>query len=401
MPDSYFFLRPLLAADKHWAALECCIAGPTAISGSQFTQMLNEADYASLTAALPLVFSFDPDWLADGQFIQNSVVDQAILVLPGGALDDGKTVEACQDLRRRGCFLGVRIDHPDRVNRVSSTAFDCVQIEGLFARYELSALDFVHLDRAGLRKVATEVRSSDLFRWLTGKHFDLIDGRFVATLDPADRSAPDLKRLKVLKLLSLVIQDADTREIEEIFRQEACLAHSLLRLVNSVAVGAKTRISSFHQAITLLGRRPLQRWLQLLIYADQLVYGNQTNPLLQLAAARGRQMEFLSASGVSIGNHSDRGDEAFMTGIFSLLDVLLKMPMGEILAELPLPEEVVDALAARKGALGDLLAAVVDGESGDAVSARATFSALGISPLSHLKAQVAALLWATRINSEK
>jgi EAL and modified HD-GYP domain-containing signal transduction protein len=226
----------------------------------------------------------------------------------------------------------------------------------------------------------------------------------VTRLDPTAGGQPDLARLKVLKLLSLVIKDADTSEIEEVFRQEARLSYNLLRLVNSVAVGAKTRISSFHQAIALLGRRQLQRWLQLLIYADQLTHANKPNPLLQLAAARGRQMELSSAGLAASGELADSGDAAFMVGIFSLLDILLKMPMSEILSELPLPAVVGEALSSQKGALGTLLAAIVAGESGEAAElakAQALLSGLGISPACHAMAQVGAFHWASRINSER
>ena len=103
----------------------------------------------------------------------------------------------------------------------------------------------------------------------------------MTTVDTRVPVDADTTRLKLLKLLSLVVQDADTREIEEIFRQEPKLSYNLLRLVNSVAVGPKTPITGFNQAITVLGRRQLQRWLQLLIYANQFGQAGQPNPLLQ------------------------------------------------------------------------------------------------------------------------
>ena len=66
-----------------------------------------------------------------------------------------------------------------------------------------------------------------------------------------------------LKLLRLVALDADTCEIEAIFRHDPVLAYHLLRLVNSFGVGVGRTISSFSQAILILGRQQLKRWLNL------------------------------------------------------------------------------------------------------------------------------------------
>jgi EAL and modified HD-GYP domain-containing signal transduction protein len=90
-----------------------------------------------------------------------------------------------------------------------------------------------------------------------------------------------------------------------------------------------------------------------------------------------------------------------MTGIFSLLDVLLNIPMSEILDALPLQASIRAALDSRQGIQGHLLSAIIAGESGtvDAAAAAAiTLAEIGISPASHAKAQIAAFLWANEIN---
>ncbi|EXI77274.1 MAG: HDOD domain protein [Candidatus Accumulibacter appositus] len=407
MPEPYSFLRPLLAADKHWAALEWYVADPSQIEAGELATRFVEAGTAALAKSVPLVLATDPGWLLESEFIDKFEPDQAIFVLPAMVLDDAPTLALCQELRKQRRHLGLRLERREVVERLPAASFDHLQIDAALARYELSALDLTTLQRGRWRKIAVGVDSLDTFEWLAEKHFEFADSRFVTHLDLTAGGQPDLARLKVLKLLSLVIKDADTSEIEEVFRQEARLSYNLLRLVNSVAVGAKTRISSFHQAIALLGRRQLQRWLQLLIYADQLTHANKPNPLLQLAATRGRQME-LSFAGLPASSAAtelaDCGDAAFMTGIFSLLDVLLKMPMSEILSELPLPAVVGEALSSQKGTLGTLLAAIVAGESGEAAElakAQALLSGLGISPACHAMAQVGAFHWASRINSER
>ena len=79
--------------------------------------------------------------------------------------------------------------------------------------------------------------------------------------------------------------------------------------------------------------------MQLLVYADPN-NGQQANPLLQKAAARGRLMEILSAHLAAEPGIEFLSDAAFMVGSFSLLDVLLNLSIGEILQQVTLPAPI-------------------------------------------------------------
>lgn len=164
-------------------------------------------------------------------------------------------------------------------------------------------------------------------------------------------------RRRLLALLGLLARDADVQELEVPLKQDPALAYHLLKLVNSAAFGFTAPITSFNQAITLLGRRQLQRWLQLLLYARQQDDG-KINALLPLAALRAAQMESLCQLR---GGDRAAQDLAFMTGVFSLLDILLSMDMPDIIATLNLDPAVSGALLDRSGELGAMLALAESG----------------------------------------
>jgi EAL and modified HD-GYP domain-containing signal transduction protein len=157
--------------------------------------------------------------------------------------------------------------------------------------------------------------------------------------------------------------------------------------VNSAAFAVSTQITSFNQAISLLGRRQLQRWLQLLLYARQQADG-LPNLLLPLAARRGAQLEALCKNS---GAERDECDLAFMTGVFSLLDRLLHMPMTDIVAELCLPQHVSDALLGRSGILGQWLRLTETDPSREALGAA------GVTPADWWNSQLHAYHWAIQV----
>jgi c-di-GMP phosphodiesterase len=402
MPTPYFFLRPILAADRSWTAIDWQAGDTLAATGADFARCFSESAATPLANLLPLVASINPSGLEQETFADGFEANQVVFVLPAASLENAQIVAQCKLLRAKGHHFGLQMDNAELLHKMPVSAFDYARFDSAFVRMELSAGDLKYANDAGFRKIAANIGSHEMFGWLHEKGFEWFGSHFLTARNPLSSREPDLTRLKLLKLLNLVKNDGNTREIEDVFREEPKLSYNLLRLVNSVAVGARTKISNFSQAIAILGRRQLQRWLQLLIYANNLADGNAPNPLMQLAATRGRQMELLSAAIEPIPDIPELNDNAFITGLFSLLDILINLPMNEILRELPMQNEVADALIspANGGVLGQILSVIVAGESGNFAAAEAMLSQLGISPAAHAKSQVTALYWASRINIE-
>jgi EAL and modified HD-GYP domain-containing signal transduction protein len=199
--------------------------------------------------------------------------------------------------------------------------------------------------------------------------FSWVCGQYPRFPDEHGSKTDGMARKRLLGLLGLLARDADSCELEKVIKQDPALSFHLLKLVNSASFAPGFSIDSFGHAINLMGRRQLQRWLQLLLYArgqdDAALH-----PLLPMAAQRGAQMEALcKIRGGDIGQQ----DLAFMVGVFSLLDVLLQMPMQEIVGALSLRIEVAMALQQRSGALGQMLALVENADVTEEALAGAGF----------------------------
>lgn len=218
-------------------------------------------------------------------------------------------------------------------------------------------------------------------------------------LPPPTKSEGPARGL-LLKLMSLVTADADSEEIEAVVKRDPNLSFQLLKLVNSVAFAPGKKIASFGQAITLLGRRQLQRWLQLLLYARQSGK-HAPSLLLPRAALRAGLMEALAKQRQE---PHERQDHAFMVGMFSLLDQLFGIPLAEVLTPLNLPEEVVAALLRGEGPFGPLLALVECADQRPSTTAFADLGAAlartGIGQDEWAASLVAALRWAVQVSKE-
>jgi EAL and modified HD-GYP domain-containing signal transduction protein len=147
----------------------------------------------------------------------------------------------------------------------------------------------------------------------------------------------------VLALIQGVDRDEPVSRLEVVLKRDPALAFKLMRFLNSPAFGLTVEINSFGQALMLLGTRRLKRWLALLL-ANSGASPN-ARPLVFAAVRRGLLMEEL----VRGRGDAAMGGEMFICGLFSLLDRLLEQPLSELLANVPVPEPVQQALRGEGG----------------------------------------------------
>lgn len=229
--------------------------------------------------------------------------------------------------------------------------------------------------------------------------FDYFQGYFFAKPEfhKGRRASP--AKLELTRLLSLVLRDADARQIENAMKLHPNITYNLLRIVNSVANGLRVKIGSVRQAIFLLGRAQLRRWLLLMMYAAEKSGARSDGALLQLAATRGKLMELLASKDQP--SNTEYHERCFMAGILSLLDVVLELPMDSVLKTITLDDAVKDALLARKGRIGELLRLVEKKEVDDPTELSIALEYLPFVTLDDLIATDAeAAGWAARLMTE-
>ena len=309
-------------------------------------------------------------------------------------------VERCAALKAAGFTLAlddvIQLE-PEFADLLALVEIVKVDIQPL-SRVQLMQL-VMKLKPLGKQLLAEKVDSREQMEQCQKLGFSLFQGYYFAKPTIIAGKKLDHSQLSLMKLMGLLLSDADTAELEAALKPEPGLSINLLRMTNSVGAGCTEKITSLGHAITVLGRRQLQRWLQLLVFASGS-QGNTDNPLLMMAATRGRLMELLAGE-VRPGD-SILSDPAFMAGIMSLMPALVGLPIAEVIAPLSLTANVRDALCDGGGLLGALLHIAECSENGDiAALSKALAELPALSPKAINRAQTQALQWANDIAREK
>jgi c-di-GMP phosphodiesterase len=252
---------------------------------------------------------------------------------------------------------------------------------------------------ANKKLLAEKVETLEQFQQCMELGFHYFQGYYFAHPVVLTGKKLSTSQVTIMQLMAQIIADADSADIEHSIKQDASLGLTLLRLVNTPAAGVPQRIDSIGQALLVLGRRQLQRWLQILLYADTGKSRAAASPLLALAATRGRLLELMAAK--IRPNNRNMAEIAFTVGIMSLMDALFGLPMARILTELSVTDEVRDALLSREGIYGDMLKlaeSVEHIQEADSLAVAPLLGKLNLSGEDFYALQVSAFEWSDSIS---
>ncbi|HEU4976752.1 MAG TPA: HDOD domain-containing protein [Baekduia sp.] len=277
-------------------------------------------------------------------------------------LEDAVPTPALLDRLRAVRAAGFRIALDDYASTPASEAF--LDVADL-VKVDLRMHEPAHADRLigdlsgrGLTVIAEKVEHQDEFERSLRAGAELFQGWFFCRpveLAGTELRAASLSRLRLAAGLSA--SEPSLEEIERVVATDPSLSLRLLRYLNSAALSLRSRVSSIHHAVMLLGPRTVRQWLLVLLLSG---VGEQRGPLLTTALARARTCQILAEA-----EQAPDADAWFSVGLLSIADVLAGTPMETVVSELPLAADVSAALLRREGAKGRALAAAIACERGE------------------------------------
>ena len=199
----------------------------------------------------------------------------------------------------------------------------------------------------------------------------------------------------LMRMIGMLLCDADLVELENLFKNSASLTLGLLKLVNSVGVnGGREPVESIRQAIVMLGQKQMLRRVQLLMYAAP---SNPASDAIMLQVAnRARLMELIAQKTESY--QANFSEQAFMVGMLSMADAVIHSPLEEILNDIGLSSSLKKAILEQTGAHGQLLKLVKDMELGNFDATHYELNGLDISAEDLLNIQVECIEWSNQLS---
>jgi EAL and modified HD-GYP domain-containing signal transduction protein len=328
-------------------------SSPSAATSDVVCKAFAELGLANVFGEVRAFINVQTEFLKS-DFIESLPKEIVVLEVDVAAFADKALLPRCQQLKEMGYAFSLSglTDVDDSIwPLVGIATWLKIDIDGLSGEQLQSVARTLATARRTLIAAHVETQTQMELCALLG--FQLFQGFYFAKPVIVEGKKLDASTQSLMRLIKLIAQDADIAQIENVFRVEPALVLNLLRLTNSVGAGMRTRITSVRHAITVIGQRQLQRWLQLLLFSRGGVLDITHNPLLQLAALRGRFMELL-VERTHPGDRSLR-DPAFITGLMSVIPAALNMSMTDVLSQLTLDEAVHLALSKRAGIFGNLL----------------------------------------------
>jgi EAL and modified HD-GYP domain-containing signal transduction protein len=207
--------------------------------------------------------------------------------------------------------------------------------------------------------LAEKVETHEQFELLRDAGFDLFQGFFYARPKIVRGQRVPSDRPEALSTLAdLESTNGEFDRLEEVIRRDVGLSYKLLRYVNSAFIGLPRELGSVRDALTTLGARTVKQWATVLVLAG--VSGRGKRELIATGLVRARICEQL------VGEAPEAlRDRCFTVGMFSVIDALLDVSMETALAELPLVDQVLEALLNHRGIEGRTLVSVLAYERGD------------------------------------
>ena len=178
-----------------------------------------------------------------------------------------------------------------------------------------------------------------------------IDDATPARASGARSAQPELAA--IVELINRVERQESIDRLEAVMKSDPTLAFKLMRYLNSSALGLSVEITSLRHAILMLGYQRLKRWLALLLATGRSERG--LKPVAYAAVRRGLLMEEL---GRDSGCDDDQRAELFICGVFSLLELLMRQPIADLLCSIPASQVVRAALLDGQGPYQPYLALV-------------------------------------------
>ncbi|BFT31668.1 EAL domain-containing protein [Alteromonas sp. D210916BOD_24] len=279
--------------------------------------------------------------------------DSVVVELADPADNTSALFQACQHIKQLGFKLA--IDDPMMVGLKHDIfpLIDIVKVDVTKARFENIEKQIPQYHDANVKLVAEQVNTQDNFSTCIDLGFDLFQGYFFSQPEARILRQLPTSKMNVVELMGASASaDFDIVKISQIIERDATLSFLLFKFINNPTINKRYKITSLRHALNYMGEVEIKKFIALL----SLTSLGDEKPLeiIHMSLVRAKFFDLLCEQR---GIKSDP-PIAFLVGLFSLLEALLDQSMPDILKQLPLSDEVNDALLGKNPEMNSYLSLV-------------------------------------------
>jgi len=200
-----------------------------------------------------------------------------------------------------------------------------------------------------LKLLAEKVETNEEYIQAKEMGFDYFQGYFFCKPQIIEQRDVDSSQAAIIAIYNEVLRDnLNYENIAKHFEHDTALSYKLLRFINSGLFAVREEIGSLRQALVYLGEDRVKKFVCLIMTAH--LAQNKPSELTQLSIVRARFCELI-AKKISPG----MSNNAFIMGLFSLIDAILDKSMEDVLLTLPIADPIKDALLGKSNILYHIL----------------------------------------------
>lgn len=359
-------------------------------SQSEALETLDMVGLDTFTLGKPLFIPITYIMLLGNLHLQcKEPADRIIFVLEESPKQDALYVSIIKSLRNMGyrfaCNYPADLWDPDPVLQNCSFIFLSQRPEK--QQQTERALAALLKDYPDIQPIAAHIYSQEKLHSIYNKGYALYESRFYKVSASQGEHRVNPLKINTIGLINTVQdEDFEFEQVTSIVSRDPSLTISLLRLVNA-QTKSENKIQTINQAVAMLGQAEVRKWVTTAV--SQALGEDRPGEITRISLLRAKFAENLAP----LFQLEDRSSELFLTGLFSVIDVILDIPMLEALALVHVSDDIYAALVNGSGAFAPLLKMVTDYENANwsAVSRHMIVNSIDEMDLSD--AYIDALAW--------
>ena len=332
------------------------VSGETAYTGK-------DGDFATSSVITDSFLVIGIDTLTRGKkafinFTRNLLLDQTATILPKNLIvvevlenidPDSGIIAACARLKQLGYVIAL----DDFVFELKFAPLislsDIIKLDMPVISQE-SSKKLIKDNCSRIKFLAEKIETQEEFKAACDAGCTYFQGYFFSKpVVISQKDIPSYKMNYIRILHEANLPEVDFNRIEQIIKRDISISYKLLKFINSAFFGFRTNITSIRQALTLLGIKEFKKLLSLIILKG--LGTDQPDELLIMSMVRARFCELIAEDFRIRG----RSSELFFTGMFSLIDAFIRIPMEDAIKDLPLSKDTKTALMGKQCLFLDIL----------------------------------------------